>query len=340
MDIGRVYYESGKHIYFSDLQIDDTYLYLMGSTRINTASTLDDDLFVAKVDKATKSTYVDRQISFGSTDTEQNGVFSLSTDKEHLYLGIEQLIASNSALTYYVCKFGIVAWDLSICKKPGTTILPVPDDIVYSDFNFGATGDDLYLYYTLTVTTSGVSTISFRILHIDGTTMNLNGNALKLTNTGSDSARGIYVQSHYVYFGMSTNSAELRVTSSQTSYLIKYDLSLGGNDCIQLSSVTDTTIATDSSATTSTYISSMTLGGINFSDSSGQSVSVGTRTEIVEITYSPCVLRKLTDQAYEYPDQSFPLGFTFSFQAVKLYSDSDIVITSNSLGAVSLPSWM
>ena len=139
---------------------------------------------------------------------------------------------------------------------------------------------------------------------------------------------------------MSTNSPELQVTSSQTSYLIKYDLSLGGNDCIQLSTATDTSIVVDNSIIMGPYILSVTVGGFSFSDNAGESVSIGTRTENVDITHSSCVMSILQDNPYEYPDQRFSLGFTFSFQVLRLYSGSDIVIASNSLGAASLPSWV
>ena len=69
--------------------MSDTEIYFAGFTHVDTASTTDDDLFVAKVDKATNSIYQDKTITFGGTDTEQNGVLLLSQDKTELTVGFE-----------------------------------------------------------------------------------------------------------------------------------------------------------------------------------------------------------------------------------------------------------
>ena len=78
-----------------------------------------------------------------------------------------------------------------------------------SEFFFVGSGDSLYLYFTFVVTDGGVTTTSFRLLLIDGTSMSLSA-TYKKTTTGSDTTRGLYVNTNNVYLGLSTNSNELR----------------------------------------------------------------------------------------------------------------------------------
>ena len=219
----------------------DSDLYLCGFTNIGTVSTTDDDFFVAKLDKATYSQYQDKTITFGGTDTERNGVLMLSQDKMELAVGFEQLSTSTGKVVYYMCKFHIASWDFTSCKTLLTVFDMEPSDFSYSDFFFHGTGDSLFLLFTFVVTTRAGSSTSFRIMQINGEFLGVTATFTK-ANSGDDHARGLFVSSNNVYLGLSTNSKELRVSSAQTSYLIKYDLSLSGNTCIQLATTTENSL--------------------------------------------------------------------------------------------------
>ena len=82
----------------------------------------------------------------------------------------------------------------------------------------------------------------------------------KKTTTGSDTSRGLYANAYNLYLGLSTDSSEFRAFSSQTSFLSKYDLSLGGNDCVTLDATTDIAFASDTSYSTSTLVTSSSTG--------------------------------------------------------------------------------
>ena len=177
-------------------------------------------------------------------------------------------LKSKNRYAYYLCKFHIAVWDFTSCKTLLATFEIPPTDFSYSDLYLRGWGDSLYLFFTFVTTTRSGNTTSFRIMQINGDFLGVTATFTK-TTSGTDNARGIFVSSSHVYLGLSTNSKEFRVSSSQTSYLIKYDLSLSGNTCITLGSTTENGLEAVASLTRGTYITSAVPGGISFSHSSG-----------------------------------------------------------------------